>query len=188
LGLGPESILVGSVGRLVAVKGFDFAIRAFAEFLSSHQEAHLLLVGDGPERNSLVRIAGDLGISQHVHLVGKQANVDPWLAALDIYINTSHSEGMSQSIIEAMAAGLPIVATDVGDTQRVLGPPDQSAGICVPASDKNALANALAQLTTDPNMRERLKEQSKLRHARCYAEAALTKNCQDLYRVTMGGT
>jgi len=187
LGLTLESVLIGSVGRLEKVKGYEIAIRSFAELLSHQQDVHLVLVGEGSERNNLTTLANDLGVSSNVHFVGRQENVDHWLTAMDVYVNSSLSEGMSQSIIEAMAAGLPIVATDVGDTREVLGPANRSAGICVRAADPSVLTKALMQLATNPNLRELLSTRSRQRHACEYSEENLTKNYQDLYLSVVQG-
>ena len=181
LGLAPDSVLIGSVGRLEGVKGFANAVRAFADLLGSRPEVHLVLVGEGSERKNLEMLIHDLGVSSNVHLVGRQQNVDHWLTSMDIYVNSSLSEGMSQSIVEAMAAGLPIVATDVGDTAQVLGSADRRAGICVPAAETSALTKALLQLAADPKLRELFGDKSKQRHQCEYSEEILTKNYQNLY-------
>ena len=188
LGLAPNSVLIGSVGRLEEVKGFANAVRAFADLLCRPPEVHLVLVGEGSERKNLEMLINDLGVSSNVHLVGRQENVDHWLAAIDIYLNSSLSEGMSQSIVEAMSAGLPIVATDVGDTAQVLGPADSRAGICVPAAETSALTKALLQLAADSELRELFGDKSKERHQCEYSEEILTKNYQNFYLSVVQGS
>ena len=187
LGLDSESILIGSVGRLEVVKGFNFAMKAFATVHSSHPNMHLVLVGDGLERESLTDLAQTLGVSLNVHFVGRQSNVNHWLAALDIYLNSSLSEGMSQSIIEAMSAGLPIIATDVGDSAKILGDNEETVGMCVRTADPNALAIGLKRLVVEPELREMFAKRSKQKHSLCYSEEILVRKYQNLYRSVVGG-
>ncbi|MDF1841524.1 MAG: glycosyltransferase [Rubripirellula sp.] len=187
LGLEGQNVLLGSVGRLAEVKRFDLALAAFAAAYSDEETAHLVLVGDGPERDGLIRVASELGVLERVHFAGHQDDVSPWLAAMDIYFNSSRSEGMSQSLIEAMAAGLPIVATDVGDSAYVLGDAQfDKAGICVPANDTQALAEAFRRFSSDLSFRKRLGLQSMSRHQRFFSEEQLLANCQTLYTHLVG--
>ena len=179
---GSDSVLVGSVGRLVEVKGFDVAVTAFAEVLYRQPNVHLVLVGDGPERDRLSRVASDLGIAPKVHLVGRHADVAPWLAAFDIYLNSSHSEGMSQSIIEAMAAGLPIVATDVGENSRLIGRPELQCGLLCASKDSNSLAGSLLDLLNDIPQREAFSRSAAQCHAKFYSESVFLGSVESLYQ------
>jgi len=132
LGIGPGDILAGVVGRLSPVKNFELALRGFALFLKSSPPARpllsdspsgrasLVLVGDGPSRKALEDLALELGIQDSVRFEGEKKDAWPYYAAMDIFMSTSHSEGMSQSILEAMACGKAIIATDVGDARRML--------------------------------------------------------------------
>lgn len=121
LGLSPTDIVVGSIGRVVPVKNFGLALSSFAQVSPAlGPKLHFVLVGDGPGRSDLEQMARNLGVASQVHFVGEQADVWPFYAAMDLYLNTSLSEGMSQSILEAMAAGLPVLASDVGDSQRLI--------------------------------------------------------------------
>ncbi|MGB0597089.1 MAG: glycosyltransferase [Rubripirellula sp.] len=187
LGLRGQDVLFGSVGRLAGVKGFDLALAAFAAAYSGEAAAHILLVGDGAERDGLTQLASELGVLERVHFAGHQDDVHPWLAAMDVYFNSSRSEGMSQSLIEAMAAGLPIIATDVGDSAFVLGDTESDmAGICVPANDTQALAEAFQKFSSDFLFRKRLGLQSMSRHQRFFSEEQLLANCQALYANLVG--
>ena len=115
LGISAEATVLGSVGRLVPVKDFGTAIDALSELRHQQRAIHFVLVGDGPEREALAVRARERGVEDRVHLVGQRQDVGNWLAMMDVYLNVSQSEGMSQSILEAMAVGLPMVVTDVGD-------------------------------------------------------------------------
>ncbi len=154
LGITSETVLIGSVGRLNSVKAFELAVEAIS-MLPKSPVAHLVLVGDGGELSFLQGRAATLSVLERVHFAGKQEDVGRWLAAMDIYINTSLSEGMSQSIVEAMSVGLPLVVTDVGDNGLLAtGPP--GCGIVVDSGSASQLANALQCLIANPAQRTKL--------------------------------
>jgi glycosyltransferase involved in cell wall biosynthesis len=116
-----SDFVIGSVGRLVSVKSFVTLIDAIARLSRTDPRLHLVLVGGGPEHERLTKHACAAQISERVHLVGEQNNVGDWLKTMQLYVNCSLSEGMSQSILEAMAMGLPMVVADVGENRRLTG-------------------------------------------------------------------
>ncbi len=181
LGIRPNDLAIGTVGRLVPVKGFDVAIDAFRRVHKSYRQTHLIIVGDGPEKPALAQYLRGLGMAEHIHLVGHQADVSQWLAAMDIYINTSRSEGMSQAILEAMAAGLPMVVTDVGDNAILVGGSD-SCGSIVPADDPSELAKHLIELVADAGKRHTFSENSRARHASSYTLDSMLVAYDRFYR------
>lgn len=185
LGIPDDGIIIGSVGRLAAVKDFGTAIRAAAELRDrsrdTHEVPYLVIVGDGPERAKLEEIAAATGMSGNVRLVGQQSNIGDWLMAFDLYVNSSLSEAMSLSILEAMACGLAIVATDVGDTAGMIGG-DASCGLTVPAGTPSALANALESLARDPERRVILGRNGRDRFHRDYTLDRMVTCYSDLYR------
>ncbi len=185
LGLHQHSMLIGSVGRLAKVKGFDIAISAFSELAKEMPDLHLLLVGDGPERDRLASSSENSGIRDRVHLVGRQSNIMPWLAAMDLYINSSFSEGMSQSIVEAMAAGLPIVATDVGENARLLLGHDIHCGLICEPNSAESLASSLRAITNDREQREWFGNNSRRCHSLHYSSSAFIERIESLYSKTV---
>jgi len=181
LGVGPETCLVGSVGRLAPVKDFRTAIDAVARLVRQGRDLALLLVGDGPERAALGERAETAGIADRVHLVGEQGRVGPWLAAMDLYVNSSLSEGMSLSILEGMSAGLPLVVTGVGESASLLGG-DGCGGLVVPPGSPDESAAAIARLVGDASLRGRMGRIAQARFERCYTIREMVCRYEGLYR------
>ncbi len=146
-----REIVIGTVGSLTRVKRHDLLIEAFARIRMRCPRAHLLLVGDGPLRETLLNLSRTLHIEDAVTITGWQNDVPAILGAMDIYACTSDSEGMSNALLEALAAGLPVVATDVGDNPIVVRPGRD--GLIVPPREANALAAALLELAETPDRR-----------------------------------
>lgn len=132
------------VGRLTPAKGQDVLLDAWPRVVARVPPAQLVLVGDGEDRLSLEQRATPPG----VRLVGHRYDVRSWIAAADVVALPSRREGMSLTLLDAMAAGRPVVATDVGGAREVLLP---AAGAVVPAEDTEALASAIVERLVDPN-------------------------------------
>jgi glycosyltransferase involved in cell wall biosynthesis len=135
------------VGRLAPAKAFPDLLTAFATLRQDHPTAALVIAGDGELRADLTAHIAQLGLQGHAFLLGSRNDVPHLLAASDLYINASHYEGLPLSILEAMSAARPIVATSVGDIPHVLVP---GAGLLVPPAEPPALAAALRTLLDDP--------------------------------------
>lgn len=179
LGIDLGTPVVGSVGRLHSVKAFDVAIDAIWR-IQEIPAPHLILVGSGPELQFLQQRAAALRVSNRVHLVGMKNDVERWLAAMDIYINTSVSEGMSQSIVEAMSVGLPMVVTDVGDNARLVnGPP--SCGIVVEPRSVAQLERAIRALILGPERRAEFQQNAMDSYLRKHQLRRMIDDYQSLY-------
>jgi glycosyltransferase involved in cell wall biosynthesis len=152
LGVAPETFVIGTVARLDPVKDLGSLIRAVAA-MPDDVPVILAIVGDGPERQHLEQVTGEVNATSRVRFLGHRDNARDWLAACDAYVNCSISEGVSLTILEAMAAGLPVIVTAVGGTPEVV---DSASGVLVPARDSAALADALARLVRDPQRRQQL--------------------------------
>jgi glycosyltransferase involved in cell wall biosynthesis len=140
--------VIGCTARLHRKNDHASLVRAFARITPGWPEARLLLVGRGPEEAGLRGLAKALGVASRVRFVGEQADVAPFLAEMDLYVQPSVAEGMPNSILEAMAAGLPVVATAVGGTPEVVI--DGETGLLVPPGDSAALAAAVTRCLRDP--------------------------------------
>mgnify|MGYP000861575471 CR=1 FL=1 len=145
----PNRLLLISVGRLSPPKGYSDLLTAFAKVLPTHRSVFLMIVGDGSLRSELERQVESLVLNQDVLMTGARSDIPRLLAASDLFVNASHWEGLSVAILEAMAAGLPVVATSVGDTPRIVIP---GTGLVVPPQQPAHLAEALCKLLDQPQM------------------------------------
>jgi glycosyltransferase involved in cell wall biosynthesis len=179
-GVDPEALVIGWLGRMTEIKRVDDLIRAFANVRSRGIDAHLALVGDGPLRNSMEALAVDLGVSRRCHFLGYREDVGSLYQAFDLVALTSANEGTPVTLIEALAAGLPAVATDVGGVPDVVE--DGRSGLLVPPGDPAALADALAAMATDPEMRLRMGDAGRASVGDRYAIPRLVSDVDALYR------
>jgi len=155
LGIEPESDVVGFVGRLDEQQGPRYLIEAFSILLSNHsRRASLVMIGDGPLEESLKELAGQLGIEECVHFLGYRHDVRHLRAAFTVQAMPSLWEGLPLAGLQAMAAGVPLVATDIDGPAEVLESDVNS--ILVPPGDSGALAQALSSILMDPERRERI--------------------------------
>lgn len=136
--------LILAAGRLVKVKNFVLLLRAFALLPDTENSAHLIILGDGPERRALIKLAKRLGIMARLTMPGKVTNPYVWMANSDLFVHSANFEGWGNVIVEAMVTGLPIVACDAPT-----GPAEilqnGAFGLLVPTNDVEALATAMAK-------------------------------------------
>lgn len=185
LGLAPKHFVVGTVGTLRQVKGTDMLLRAFAQLGQQLPQAQLLVVGDGPEWDALQALADELGIRDQTVFTGNRSDVADLLAAMGVFVLSSHWEGLPIAALEAMAAGLPVVATAVGGTPGVvLG---GKTGLLVPASDPPALAQALQQLLSDPQRARAMGEAGRHRVEAHYTKQHMVEQMEALYQELLVG-
>jgi sugar transferase (PEP-CTERM/EpsH1 system associated) len=147
LGLPLHAPIAVTVGRLVAVKDQATLIESFALLRAAGVDAHLVGAGDGPLKSALASQAAALGLDESVHFLGHRPDVEVVLAAADVFVLSSESEGLSNTILEAMAAGAPVVATRVGGADELVEL--EWTGLLVPPREARALASALGMLLTD---------------------------------------
>lgn len=143
-----DALVIGSVGWLTDVKGHRFLIEAFAALKPRYPKLHVVIVGSGELRDDYLALAARLGVKDSVHLLGDRQDVPDCLAAMQLFVLPSLNEGMGRALIEAMAAGLPVVASRVGGVPAIVE--DRRTGLLVPAGDAGALAKALEELLNKP--------------------------------------
>jgi glycosyltransferase involved in cell wall biosynthesis len=151
LDLPADASVLGYAGRIDKVKRIDLLLKAFSQVLAQRPEARLVIVGEGSLKAEMETLAGTLGVSQAVRWPGFHRNMPKLLAAIDIYVQSSINEGLSLSILEAMAAEKAVVATSVGGTKEVIT--DGETGLLVPPGSSAAIATAVIALLDDPNRR-----------------------------------
>lgn len=147
-GCPPGSIVVGSIGWLTDIKGHRVLVDAAAAVTRTCPALHVVIVGSGDQQDALERQARELGISDAVHLLGHREDVERCLAGFDCFVLPSFNEGMGRALVEAMAAGLPVIASRVGGIPALID--DGSNGLLVPAGDSGALADAIGLVIHDP--------------------------------------
>lgn len=170
LGLGEDILVVGTVATLRREKNLVRLVRMFAT-LPRELDARLVIVGDGPERGSILDTAQALGIGERLVMLGAMAEPERLLGRFDVFALSSDTEQMPNSILEAMAAGIAILATDVGDLRRMVAP--ENASFILPPEDEHALARGLLALLCDRDGRARIGRANR-EHARAnYRLAAM---------------
>lgn len=153
LNLKKEYIIITFVGRLIFAKGAQDLIAAFQLLAERFSGVHLLIVGDGPFRKNLQQQAIKTGLGQKIQFLGEKnkSEIREILAASDIFVNPSYSEGLPTSVLEAVAMGLAVVATNVGGTAEIIE--HQKNGLLVPARQSKLLKESLTKLIENPSLR-----------------------------------
>jgi len=177
--------VVATAGRLTAVKGQDTLIRAVADCIHQGWPILLLLLGDGERRAELEALAERLGITEHVRFLGWRPDVAPTLATCDLFCLPSLNEGMGKVLVEAMALGKPIVASDVGGIPDLVRSGEN--GLLVPPGVVTAWVSAILRLVSDPEERRRMGEAGRGIAPR-YSCAEMIKRIDELYAGCLKGT
>jgi glycosyltransferase involved in cell wall biosynthesis len=180
LRLSDDQRLILSVGSLYPVKGHRYLLEAVAKLSVRHPDLHVAIAGQGHLLESLREQSEALGLGPRLHLLGLRTDVANLLAACDVFALPSLSEGLPLALLEAMLAGRPIVATDVGDNRLVLG--DGKAGLMVEPGDADGLAEGLNRVLTDSAGAQRMAECAARRANEEYRLERMTNRYETLYR------
>lgn len=175
--------VVGIVGRLIREKGPYCLLEAARRVLAQVPEARFVFVGDGPERGMLQQAAERDGLAPHILFAGVRTDMPAVYAALDVFVQPSFSEGMPLTVLEAMAAGLPIVATSVGAVPELLD--SGSCGLLCPPEDAGALADALMRILRNPDDARRLGANARTRLHQHYSAEAMARRYLDVYQALL---
>jgi glycosyltransferase involved in cell wall biosynthesis len=165
------------VGRLVEEKGVERLLKVWAA-MPCHENLRLFIVGDGPLKEGLEAMAGRLNLRSSVWFLGQQAEVAKFYAMADVFTLPSLTEGMSNALLEAMAAGLPTVVSDVGGNKDVVE--DRESGFLVEWEDTLSCVEVLTTLLADPDLRQRVGSAAK-RRARAFDLGHIAHRYQQLY-------
>lgn len=159
MGCADDELLLLAAGALTGQKGFDHLLRAMAELLRVSPRCRLAVAGDGPERSKLQALASELGIAGAVRFLGFRSDMARLLAAADVFVLSSVNEGMARVLIEALACGLPIVATEVSGSKACVE--EGENGFLVPPREPQALADALRRMAESREARTRMGRRSR---------------------------
>ena len=177
--LPPGRCIIGSVGRLVAAKGFDILIRCVPDILKRFPQAFLVIAGEGPDRDRLSGIIRELSLEKHVRLVGARDDMPGVYRSLDLFVLPSLNEGMPMVVLEAMAAGLPIVATAVGAIPAMLKAPH--AGCVVSPGNGDELAEAISGLLAKPKLASAMGKNAEVLARAAFSIDAVARNYLQMY-------
>lgn len=158
LGIPRDATIMGTVARLDPVKNQRMMIKAFAQVLKSHENTWLLIVGDGPDRQMLECLARELRIAHRVAFTGFQDRPVGYLCAMDIFLLSSHTEGTSMTLLEAMSLGIPAVVTSVGGNLEIVQ--NHVSGMLTSSDEVSMFAKAISQLIENPSTANEMGRQS----------------------------
>ena len=166
-----------TAGRFSAQKNQKMMFRAFGAFLAKGYDARLILLGKGEEEENLRKLAAELRIEDRITYAGFVPNVEDYLAGSDVFLLSSDYEALPLALLEAMAAGLPIVSTDVGGVRDIV----TDNGILIPAGDTDAMVRAMEELYLKKVLRHRMAEASRT-NVRAYDVSNTVAGYAELYR------
>ncbi|MEM7042292.1 MAG: glycosyltransferase [Pseudomonadota bacterium] len=173
-----DEVLIGALGALRPEKNFRRLLRLFAR-LKTDQPVRLIIIGDGAERDDLEALAAELGIAERTRFTGELADPERALAQLDVFALTSDTEQMPYCLIEAMAAGLPIVATDVGDVASML--PTANQPFIAPPQAETLLAAQLKRLVDRRDLRRTVGDLNRQHARERFDRRTMLERYQDLF-------
>jgi sugar transferase (PEP-CTERM/EpsH1 system associated) len=183
-GLASDDVVVGVVGRLEPVKDQQRLLDAVGVLARQGMRFKVMIAGEGTLRSRLEEQVAALGIADRVSFLGMRLDVQTVMAALDVFVLSSKSEGLSNTILEAMSSGLPIVATDVGGARELLEPGTQ--GLLVPSENVEALSRAIGELVTDAPRRVAMGLASRARAVNEFSVQSMIRAYENVYTQTMG--
>jgi glycosyltransferase involved in cell wall biosynthesis len=179
MGFSRDDIVIGSVGRLVEQKDYPTQLKAFALAAAEVPRLRMVLAGDGPLEAELRDTARALGIQDRVRFLGHWDEIPPLLQSLDIFVLSSKFEPFGVALLEAKAAGLPVVATRVNEIPEIVS--DGESGLLSPPEDPVSLASLLVKLATEPSLRARLGQQARIEARARHGYDAIVSAYQALY-------
>lgn len=179
LGIENDAPLIGCVGRLISQKGHKYIIEAARKVIENFPKVRFLIVGKGPLEKMLKRMSRDLKISSSIIFTGFREDVYSIIDKLDLLILPSLWEGFGLVLLEAMALGKPIVATNVGGIPEVVK--DGEAGILIPPKDSDALANAIIKLLKDKQLAKRMGEAGRKRVEEYFQANRMAEEIKEIY-------
>ena len=154
IGIPPDAVVIGTIGRLSTQKGFSYLIDAIPQVLAEHPQVYILIIGDGPLEGDLKTQSERLDVASHTFFVGRRSDVDELLGCMDLFVSSSLWEGIPTVILEAMASEVPVLATSIPGTSELV----QHAvnGWLVPAGEPQSICKGISHLLKSPTLRQEL--------------------------------
>lgn len=177
--------VICAIAELRESKGVLTLLEAMPQVRESIPDVQLVIAGDGRERGRVERMIGNLHLTDTVTLLGETSGPDTVMAGADLFVNPAYAEAFPYTVIEAMSAGLPIVATDVGGTGEAIG--DAECGLLVTPFDTDALATAIVDLLTDAERREKMAVAAREGHALRFTTERMVASVLDVYAELIPG-
>ncbi|HEY8517995.1 MAG TPA: glycosyltransferase [Candidatus Binatia bacterium] len=184
LGVGDDVVLAGCVARVEPAKDHATLLHAFALISDRVPNLHLVIIGDGSEQARMQRLASELGLGDRVHFTGFRTDSAEWLQSVDISVLSSVKEGLSNTVLESMAAGKPVVATDVGGNAEVIV--DGETGFLVPPRRPNELAEALARVASSRELIASMGAAGRKRADNVFSVRSMVERTEQLYLALVG--
>ena len=178
-GFEDDTFVIGTVGRVIGAKDYPLLLEALVLVRKSIPHSHWLQVGDGPDREKIMGLAEKLGLSSSVTFAGRRSDVGDLLEAMDVWVMSSAREGLPVALLEAMAAGKPIVATDVGGIPDAVD--NDISALLVPAGDAEALAGCIVKIREDVQLAGKLASAARERAMRKFGIEAVTRKIENIY-------
>lgn len=179
LGILEQQVVIGTVARLHPVKNQHLLLHAFAKLCADGMDSRLMFVGDGPLRRNLQELAHLLQVNEKVIFLGNRSDIAELLAAMDIFVLCSFTEGVPLTILEAMSAGLPVIATNVGVNSKLIT--NGQNGIIVPSNDLESLQEAICALMKDSHLRQRMGQKALKKAIQNFDQKNMIANYDSLY-------
>jgi glycosyltransferase involved in cell wall biosynthesis len=185
LGIGPEELLIFQVARLDYLKDHATAVRTIQRLAQRCPRIRLALIGEGPEMDKIRELVAQHRVQNHICFLGRREDVARLLQAGDLFLLTSISEGIPLTLIEAMAAGLPVVSTAVGGVGEVIA--EGKTGLLAPSGDDRALAENILRLADDSSLRRDMGRRGRERANLFFSEDHMHEQYSCLYKEMLGG-
>ncbi len=179
LGIPENAYILGTVARLDPIKNQRMMIKALNIVRQNYPETFLIIVGDGPERGSLKQLVEKLRLSSHVLFTGFREDTHFFYKIMDIFLLTSFSEGTAMTLLEAMATGLPCIATDVGGNPEIVN--DRETGFLIPSDEENTLAEKISQLFSDKEQMKKMGKAGRRRFEENFTVEKMVRSYQAMY-------
>lgn len=177
--LDESDIVIGAIGRLVKVKNIPELLRAVGNAYAGNNKIRLIVVGDGPERDEFQKIITRDNMESYVQLAGSRNDINDMLRLFDIYTLTSSNEGISNTLLEAMASGLPVVVSNVGGNKEIVE--SDAVGCKYESGDHESLTRILLELASDDSAREKLGRNARNHIVINYSLDVMIKKYSDVY-------